>query len=218
MMNTPFMCHRTQSPAKQKSRRSLLRLMIFPSLFLALSILLALQSPKDNYSSPRPLNYKSQYESFYNPKLPWVEVSVPRLSYTGCTVTRDSFPTGSQIAGYYYYTLSDGVCQFYILDAAPGVVSSGQDRIIKGQLIRMKEAEYEALIADMANQLSWTTDALASMTSPYAVTDLSTPSWPGRFLRLLAGGGVLFALADLLCLLLFFFHPKQGRQQKNKTA
>lgn len=214
MTNIPFMCHRTHSPETQKPRRSLLRRMIFPILLLTLSALLALQTPRENYFSPRPLNFKSQYESFYNPKLPWVEVSVPRLSYTGCAVTRTSFLPGSEVAGYYYYTLSDGLCQFYILDAPPGAVSSSPEHTIRGRLIRMKADEYEALITDMADQLSWTPDALASMTSPYAITDLPTPSRPGRFLRLLAGGVVLFALADLLCLLLLFlFHPEHGRQK-----
>lgn len=188
-------------------RRAVLERTLLPALvlFLAASVLLYL--PGENYFFPRPLNSRSNYENFYNKDMPYVSVSVPRLSYTGLTGQ-----TGSHIQGYYYYTLNDGFCQFYLLDAINGFPSSPvrENMQITGRLIRLDDTEYEELLEGMADGLGWTVSSLREMTSPYVISVLPYPIVSVLLFRLLAIGSLLFSGADLLCCLLWYLMPERS--------
>lgn len=184
----------------KKIRRVYYRQLLFSALLFAVSLAFLSRFPGENYFFPRPVNSKSHYENFYNRELPYVSVHVPGLSYTGCRQTVNGL-TG----GYYYYTLYDGFCQFYLLEnpAASLVHPTLQERELKGRLIRLSEAEYNALLEYMADGLGWTVSALQKMTAPYAISDLASPFYLDLLFHLLAAGSAALALSDFLCCLFY---------------
>ena len=187
-------------------RKAALLRAILPAALLFLAACTLFYLPGENYFSPRPLNSKSNYENFYNKNLPYVSVSVPRLSFTGLANCQ-----GDHIDGYYYYTLTDGFCQFYLLDAKSGFPepSVRENMEITGRLIRLEEEEYGALLENMAASLGWTVSSLEKMTSPYAVSVLPYPIISVFLIRILAVAALLFSTADLLCC--FFWYLMPGR-------
>lgn len=167
---------------------------LLPPFFLFLFSLAALMKlPRENYLFPRPLNFRSRYESFYNRDLPYVTVTVPELSWTGFACSDDG-----QINGYYYYTLYDGFCQFYLFPgdnetpAAPRL----NDVSLKGRLIRLEDEEYRQLLTQMAEELPWTISDLEQRTAPYAVSTQPHPMVTRRLARIFFFGCLLFSLYD----------------------
>ena len=182
----------------QNPRGDLLRRLILPVLVFILSAVSLIQLPRENYFSPRPLNSKSRYENFYNRDLPCVTVTVPELSYTGCR-----YLAGGRVRGYYYYTLVDGLCQFYLLDEKTGdpSVPLRENITLTGRLVRMDEEEYRSLTEYMAEALGWLPGSLREVSSPYAVSLLPRPAAFMLLLRLFSLGCLLLSLADIFMLL-----------------
>ena len=176
---------------------------LLPPIFLFLFSLAALINlPRENYLFPRPLNYKSHYENFYNRDLPYVTVTVPELSYTGLSCGENSS---------YYYTLSDGFCQFYLLsgESETYAVPLLTDISLKGRLIRLEDEEYRQLLTMIAEELPWTVSSLEERTAPYAVSTQPYPVITRQFGRLFFLGCLLFSLRDLI-LLLYRQKPRSG--------
>lgn len=182
-------------PHTKKSRKTslLLPLLLFFCAFLTL-----FQLPRENYHSPRPLNYKSRYENFYNSSLPYVTVSVPELSYTGLQYQINGLSRGD-----FYYTLHDGFCQFYLLNsgsrAAKEPVLTNLE--LNGRLVQLDDAEYENLVSLMAKELHWSKASLRSITAPYAVSTLPDSTLFYQLFRLLVIACLIFSLADLIRIL-----------------
>ncbi len=180
---------------------------LYPVLLLLLAALALAQIPKENFLSPRPLNYKSRYENFYNPELPYVTVSVPELYSTGLQYEVNELPRGN-----YYYTLHDGFCQFYLLSGAGKTAEPILEASeLKGRLIRLEDAEYEQLLTCLAEELSWSKDSLREVTSPYAVSALPDFFLFHQFFRILSFGCLIFSAADLCRISLHSANKKRDR-------
>lgn len=178
--------------------------MIVPALLLIVTLAVLGRIPRENYFSPRPLNCKSRYENFYNQDLPYVSVTVPGLAYTGLSCTVNGLTEG-----YYYYTLNEGVCQFYLLDREmgdPAIPEKGQ-LTLKGRLIRLEDESYSALLSQMAGELGWTEASLEKMAAPYAVSTLPHPFYLNLLLHLLAYISIFLSLSDLCCCLIYLWKP-----------
>lgn len=175
-------------------RRDLIRRLILPILVTAASLFVLSLTPRENIFRQRPMNYKSRYENFYNQLLPCVRVKAEDLQYTGL----DHFVNGT-VNGHYYYTLVDGLCQFYLLDAKAGdsPASSIDSLEIRGRLIELKEPEYQILLETMAAALGWKTASLETVTSPYAVSALPSAFYLNFLGRLAANLCLVCGLADL---------------------
>lgn len=185
------------NPVKKTTRPGGWRCLLLPLFLFLFSLAALLKLPRENYLFPRPLNYKSQYENFYNRDLPYVTVTVPKLSYTGLSCSENGHRNGN-----YYYTLNDGFCQFYLLsgesDTPPAPLL--EDASLKGRLIRLEDEEYQQLLTMMAEDLPWTVSALAKRTAPYAVSTQPYPVVTRQFGRLFFLGCLLFSLGDLFFL------------------
>lgn len=186
-------------------RRALVRQLVFPILLLIAALAALIKIPRTNFLFPRPLNSKSHYENFYNRDLPYVNVSVSDLYYTGCNYTANG-----RTEGYYYYTLDDGFCQFYLLDDKD--LSGSQDGTVpylsvKGRLIEMDENQYAAILMEMAGELDWTVSSLKEMTAPYAVSTLPYPVYLTVLFHILAYGCVFLSLSDIICSLYYICEP-----------
>lgn len=188
----------------KRLRRSLLRQLLFPTLLLIITMAVLSRIPRENYFSPRPLNSKSRYENFYNRDLPYVSVTVPELAYTGL-----SYTVNGLTEGYYYYTLNDGFCQFYLLDKEMGDPAEPEKGplSLKGRLIRLDDAQYHGLISEIATELDWTASALEKMASPYAISALPHPFYLNLLFHLLAYISVILSLSDLISGLIYLWKP-----------
>ena len=180
-----------------KSRRFYRRQMWLPALVLIASLLLFWQNAGENSHSPRPMNSQCNFEDFYNPALPYVSLRVPSLYYTGCAAY-----DGKKETGYYYYSLEDGTCHFYLLDPSFGYPDPPErgTLALNGRLIRLDEDTYESLLQAMAGSLSWTVSSLRNMTSPYIISALPYPAQMHEAFLLLAGCAFLISLVDLIWL------------------
>lgn len=175
-------------------RRDLTRRLILPFLITAAALFVLSLTPRENIFRQRPMNYKSRYENFYNQLLPCVRVKAEKLQYTGL----DYFVSNS-VNGHYYYTLVDGFCQFYLLDAKAGELPSPfiDSLDIHGRLIELDEPEYQALLETMAEALGWKTSSLEAVTSPYAVSALPSAFYLNFLGRLAANLCLVCGLAEL---------------------
>lgn len=184
----------------KKLRSSLLYRLILPVALLTVTLIVLAQLPRENYFSPRPLNSKSLYENFYNHELPYVSVTVPNLAYTGL-----SYTVNGLTKGYYYYTINDGFCQFYLLDSSIGApVPVRESLSLKGRLISLDSEDYRLLLSHMSWELDWTAASLEKRTSPYVVSTLPYPFYFNLLLQFLAYASVVLALSDMIhCLILF---------------
>ena len=175
-------------------RRDLIRRLILPLLVIAASLFVLSLTPRDNIFRQRPVNYKSRYENFYNKLLPCVRVRAEDLQYAGL----DYYVNGS-VSGHYYYTLVDGFCQFYLLDAKNGELPapSIESLDIHGRLIELKASEYQALLETMASALGWKASSLEEVTSVYAVSALPSAFYLNFIGRMAANLCLACGLAEL---------------------
>lgn len=185
-------------------RRALLKQLIFPVLLLLVSLTVFLKTPKDNIFNPRPLNFKSSFENFYNRDLPHVTVSVPNLRYSGLDYVVDG-----HIQGHYYYTLIDGRCQFYVLakeaGTPPAAVRSQMN--LRGRLIELDDIEYKAILKDMAERLDWTVPSLGEISSPYAISTVPYPVYLNILFFTVLYGCLLLSALDILYSAIYIMEP-----------
>ncbi|MEG2451857.1 MAG: hypothetical protein RSA77_03065 [Clostridium sp.] len=188
-------------------KKILLKQLIFPILLLILSLAMIAATPKSNFLSPRPLNYKSSFEDFYNQELPHVTLSVPGLKYSGFDYMVDK-----QVRGYYYYTLINDCCQFYVLsEKTKSMIGDASESIdLRGRLIKLDTIEYETLIKDMATRLNWSAASLKHVTSPYAISTISYPLYFDFLFFGVLYGCVLISCIDILIILWKIGKHKNG--------
>lgn len=193
-------------------RRSLLCRLLFPLALLAAALFLSAKIPRDNFLQPRPLNSRSHFENFYNRNLPHIVTDVPELYYTGFNYT-----VNGQICGYYYYTLIDGYCQFYLLKQPIADVRKDQTSIsspphkkLRGRLVTLDREEFDSLTAGMAKALNWNPLSLRQITAPYVVSDLPYPLYQNLLLLFLLYGCILLASVDLMFSLAYIIWPARS--------
>lgn len=187
-------------------RKALIRQLVFPLILLFTALFLSAKVPRDNFLQPRPLNSRSHYENFYNRNLPHIVTDTPKLHYTGFNYT-----VNGQICGYYYYTLNDGYCQFYLLNQ-PNAHAAGElsHKSLRGRLVKLKDEEYNNLTAGMAKALNWNPSSLRRLSAPYAVSDLPYPFYSNLILLLLLYGCILLAFVDLMFSLAYIIWPDRS--------
>lgn len=185
-------------------RNDLARRLLLPIFVVAAALLVLHFSPRDNIFKQRPLNYKSQYENFYNRLLPCVHVEAEDLRYTGFDCI-----SGGTVKGHYYYTLVDGFCQFYLLgkEAGAPIQSVINTLNIHGRLIELDKEQYESLLDAIAEHLGWKSSSLRQITAPYAVSSLTFSFYLNLAGRLAVNLCLLIGLADLFCSLIFLAFP-----------
>lgn len=185
-------------------RRALMKQLVFPALLLIAALTILLKTPRDNFFNPRPLTYKSGFEDFYNRELPYVTVTASDLKYSGLDYVADGY-----IQGHYYYTLTDGRCQLYILAREAGTQPAAEPDTKKlwGRLVKLNDRAYQTLLKDMAANLNWTAASLAKISAPYAVTTVPYPVYFNILYFAVLYGCILISLLDILYSLLYIAQP-----------
>lgn len=178
---------------------------LLPLLLFFFSIFSLCRLPAENILFPRPLNYKSHYENFYNSSLPHVTVTVPELSAAGLNYQRNALTQGT-----FYYTLYDGFCQFYLLPAGEDASSPVlTDQTLTGRLIQLNEAEYDELLTELAAALQWKKEALQKRTSPYIISALPGSVFFLECSRILSCIALIISALDLISYLKERFRKEQ---------
>lgn len=185
-------------------RSNLIKQLVLPVFLLIIFAAVLMITPKDNAFNPRPLNYRSRFENFYNRDLPHVTLSVPLLSYSGLDYVVDG-----RIKGHYYYSLSDSFCQFYLFPSEMGRVPASELTMknFRGQLNRLDDIEYRSIVNNMAENLNWTSTSLQNMTAPYVVSTLSHSFYLTLFFFTILYGGVGLFLTDILYKSAYLWKP-----------
>lgn len=169
-------------------RKHLLLQLVLPLLLLSASLFFLFRFSCQPSFSSRALKSSADFAAVYDEEHPNISMEAENLHYTGfdCLVN-------GRLRGFYYYTLADGRCQFYLLKAGnantPEPVIARQP--IKGTLTAMDSEIYKELTAKMALTAGWTMEGVQSISSPYLVSSLN------RFQR----RQILSAAVLALCLL-----------------
>lgn len=181
-----------------------------PAALLLFSILLLLNLPAPIPLSLRIISQNESFDQILEQDLLFASVKPGNLYYTGCGIEKNG-----RLIGLYYYTLIDGNCQFYLLDAPETDLISKElnSPSIYGFLEQMEPEQYSQLLEHMTAELEWTTDGISTATAPIQLNALSSYCRKYVFSAAAASICAAFAILDLI-----FLCVKQRKQNKNSAG
>jgi hypothetical protein len=182
-----------------------LRKLIIPLLYLSI-----LAFVWDTFSFidsiyPKTLDAPALTESYQKKGIQNVKLSLSDLYFTGY----------SNNHGYYYYTITDHTCYFFLLSPTKAGKRVGTKKdvypyikniTIYGHILDQPEI-YQQLISNVANDLEWTQKAVGEMASTYIISEPDYRSGNGFFLLAVFVLTGAFAAVNLLLLLLYVLFP-----------
>lgn len=156
----------------------------FPVLTILLCLGIGFLFPPGNSFQVTQLPAGAQLADYYDGGSTRVALEVRDLYYSGCTYERNN-----RLKGYYYYTLLDENCQYYILPASQLEFGHPSEHIsvpveqatLSGQITCLNDAEYKQLLQTMARHINWTQSGLSAVSSPY-VLSVTASSYQKRLL------------------------------------
>ncbi len=175
------------------------RRLVSPLLYLLLLVVLWIVFPLGAMLQPRTLSDDEQLEKSYRVAETYVQGTFTDLTFSGYTKER----FGGTV-GYYYYGLRGSQC--YLLLLSPQACEEGLpmiDSITVNCRILEGGSAYAELLANLAEDLGWTTEGITHQLSNYYY---SQPGYLSGFLVLLF---VLYfgtAIFALLSFLLYWFY------------
>lgn len=137
-------------------------------LFIIFTVLVFIKYPFQEIILPNHLDNLGSIFDEYNSGQEFLQVSVPKLYYTGYDYTKNSVKKGS-----YYYTFIDDKCVFFLLsnETSNQTAPELNDITIKSKLISdIKHQEF--LTSNFSSDLSWTDTDLSKLTSNFIVSEL----------------------------------------------
>lgn len=168
-------------------RRSQLKCLPYPLILLCISLFLALLLYQAGPLSPLPPSALSVLAEKDLDLHPCVSVSASNLYYSG-----DDYVVNGRVKGHFYYSLTTGQCQFFILNPSGDTKPDFIRQIsLNGRLIQSEEL-YAQLVSHMASRLNLSQDELGGVVSPVIISQPDV--LPLRVL--------LFGLLLLACMLL----------------
>ncbi|MBT9779821.1 hypothetical protein GPL15_25450 [Clostridium sp. MCC353] len=184
-----------RTPNKANIRKLLLKRLVLPILLLLICAAIFLSIPVRNYLSPRPLNQTDHMEELYDKNAPYITLTADTLYYTGF-----DYQHNGKLKGHYYYTLNQKRCQFYLLKNQDNQLPQPvlENVTLKGTLDPFDSFLYHSLTAQVAQNLSWTSQELESISVPYLISTI--PSYKIRQLVLMAvlAFCALLAVGDII--------------------
>lgn len=179
--------------------------LIAPTLYLIFAAALFCMAPVASVLFPAELSDLSDMNEFHSKKTSFASASLKDLKFTGYTRMR-----GSRTVGYYYYTDNPGKKECCVILLSPSTCEQGMPQIeqitVRGKILKADKA-YDALLANLSKDLSWTKSGIRSKMSAYYLSEPDFRYYPGIFLFLLLIGSVIFAAASILLSILFIYKP-----------
>ena len=186
-------------------RKSERRRLVFPLLLLALVIFLLSRIQVMSYLQTAQLpDNQVLYRSIARKTTGFVREKLDHLYYTG----QDYWNNGT-LTGHYYYTLPESTCQYFIINAEPGVPAAQEleNYTVTGK-IEAFGSEFNTLNAAMAEILSWNPEGLRSVSSPYYINETVYLRTRERFLILLLAAAFVITAGILIRIGVFWLFPR----------
>ncbi len=181
------------------------RRLIGPFLYLIFAAILWIMLPITSVIFPAELFKISDMGGLYNQKEVFVSASLNDLKFTGYTKTRFN-----RTAGYFYYMDNPDEQECCIVLLSPTTCEQGLPEIeqvrIRGKILPA-DANYNALLANLSADLSWTDSGIHSKVTPYY---LSEPDFKYGFALLLFAvltGSSIFSIVSVFLCILYIIRP-----------
>ena len=182
------------------------RRLIAPILYLLVALVLWITLPVLAVVFPTELSSIFDLNSLYRKKDVYVSSTLEDLKFTGYTKTQFN-----QTVGYYYYLDNPDKNQCCIVLLSPTTCEQGLPEIaevtIRGKILA-SDANYNALLEHLANDLSWTKGGIRSKVSSYYLSEPDFRYGFGLFLLLVLAGGTIFSLVSVILCILFIAKPE----------
>lgn len=125
----------------------------------------------------------------------YVNLSTPKLYYTGCDNTRNGV-----VVGHYYYALEDNCCMLFLLKSG----DSKPEQVITSYRSNYKLLSDEHLMnnltTSLATEVSWKPEALKNITVPMLASETDYPHTSTVILA------VTLSIVTLLLVIYFFIY------------
>lgn len=184
-------------------RRVSLRRLFSPILYLAVLAVLWLLLPLYDILFPQHLEDFGNLAAYSKTGSSYVEAKLDGLYFTGYRNT--SF---GRTNGYYYYTLQNGQCLIILLN--PQTCEEGLPQIdsvqIRGRVLK-GNAQYDALLDHLSQDLNWTKDGISRKVSGYFISEPAFRLFPSTLLMGIYFASGAYALIRLLLYILYICFP-----------
>lgn len=148
-------------------RRTNGRRIIVPIVFLVFLFIIFWLFSIRNWLFLTRITKESQIDEAYENGAMYVHYNAPRLLYTGI----DHY-SGEKIDGYYYYSLEDGRCRYYLIDGRQKQPQPVLENYGFGARILREDELASNLDSLMAGMLGWTTGGVDSVASDYILSEI----------------------------------------------
>lgn len=202
---------------KKLPRSSYFKHLFSPLLLIFLCLIISYCFPFGSRIKPVILPDGANLEAYYDSGASYLSVKADHLYYSGCT-----YEQNGKRKGYYFYTLQDDVCQFYILP--PNQIPSGQpsDYILvpleqaelTGTITSLNDAEYSQLLQTLASQINWTQSNLSALASPYVFFASGATYVKGLVLYSILFVCMAVACSDILLTLLRLVLSQKSKEKQ----
>lgn len=181
------------------------RRLIGPLLYLVFATMVWGALPVASAAFPAKLAQVSDLAKMHAGKNVYVSASLSGLKFTGYTKTQFNRATG-----YFYYIDSPSQDECCIVLLSPSTCEQGLPEIeevtIRGKILA-SDASHEALLDNLASDLSWTVPGIRSKTSSYYLSEPDFRYGLGMSLFVLLAGSCVMAMCNALLFLLFMKRP-----------
>ncbi len=194
------------TPDASSAHKRPFRHLIPPALYLLFNVILFCSFPITSTLRPTALSRLSDIETLYKKGDAYITVTLHHLKFTGYTQTRHN-----RTAGYFYYYQDPERRKAYIVLLDPDTCQNGLAQIeetsIRGKILGSDDA-YDALLTQLADDLSWTQDGIRSKINPCYISEPDFRHLPSLILLAVLTGGSLMALGSIWVTLWHFFRKK----------
>lgn len=165
-----------------------LRKLVYPLLTFVVTMVLFLNVPFYEVWNPMTVNHPEEITTLYNEEEYYVDMTWKTLYYSGY-----DYLENGKTAGSYYYALEEGMCYFVLLsrESAPE-----QERVLFDVHVKARldsgNRNLTEVIREMAEDLGWTAQGLAAVTSHVVVNEVD---------YVLVKYNILFAINTVLALI-----------------
>lgn len=143
------------------------RQIIMPVAFVIFLIMIFYFFSIKNWLFPVRITDESGFDMAYEGDLTYVYCNVERLLYTGI----DHYVRG-RVDGYYYYSLIDGKCRYYLIDSRQKPAQPVLENYGFGARILREEELASNLDSLMSKMLNWTSDGVDSVANDYILSEI----------------------------------------------
>lgn len=178
------------------------RRLIAPAVFIVFLFLIMHIFSIKNWLFPLKIAGADEAQGMYENGKSYVYCTPQRLLYTGIDHRKDG-----KVDGYYYYSLEDGRCSYYLIAAR----AKSAQPVLQNYSLNARILQEDELASDldrlMAQQLGWTTDGVDDVTSDYILSEIDYNRRNIWLISVMIAVSFTGALAHIVVLLYDMMNP-----------